>query len=160
MDAKVESGIRTAKNTAITAAALTVVASLLMGTSYVAIAVYLLGAVLFSVCAYGISRKSSFCAATAFSLSIAVAVYNLPFVLIATFSAKPWVSLSEFASFTYIATTVVYTIIAIILYQGIWATIVYHDRADRFLSDSIASPELEAIESSAPLDDDSTILPQ
>ena len=73
MDAKIESGIRIAKNTAIAAARLNVVAALLIKPSDIFSLSHIIGALLFLVCAYGIAQKSRFCAMAAFFLSIAAA---------------------------------------------------------------------------------------
>ncbi len=150
MDAKIESGIRTARNAAIAAAILNVVAMPLMAPSDIISSLHIIGAVLFLVCACGIARESRFCAMAAFFLSIAVAVYPLPTVISVIRYTNPRAVLSSPPLCAYLAILAAFSVIAVLLYRGIWATIVYHDRRERAETTS----ELETAESSGPSGDD------
>lgn len=153
MDAKIESGIRVAKNTAVAAAILNVVAVFLISPSDGNSPSHIIGAVLFLVCAYGIAIKSRFCAMAAFFLSVAVAVYQLPEVIRTLCYINPHGGLSNLALYTYLAIIVAFSVIAVLLYRGIWATIVYHDRREH----AEATSEIENAESSGPSGDDKEV---
>ena len=121
MDDKIVSGIRIAKNTAIAAGVVNI------GAAFFSSPFFITDAVLFLGCAYGIANKSRFCAMAAFSLAISTALYKLLDtlnVLAESYLYDDWMPYAYFAS------TVGYLICSILLYKGIWATIVYHDRYD------------------------------
>ncbi len=143
MDAKIESGIRIAKNTAIAASTLNVVAMVLDNPFNV------IDVVLFTACACGIANKSRFAAMAAFSLSIWTVLYKF---LELTAIAKDNYLYEDWMAPLTILFLIVYLVFSILLYKGIWATIVYHDRHDTIVPRQPL--EIETAESSVPSGDD------
>ena len=113
-DARITKSIKVAGTTAVVAGAINIIALFSDGGQYG------IDAIMFFGFAFGIYVKSRFCAVAAFALAIASTTHKL--VTVAYYGAD--------SAMPEILGMVLYIIIAIFLYQGIWGTIVYRYQDD------------------------------